>query len=169
MVLTDLTLVPVIRRTVIHVRLVTIVSKEKDFLVRVQEDFTVQLGLRKKDSFIKFRSFGKGQADRRTKDMHSTLPLIQLNVPFIPTMILVMLLPLMIVTIVHQDTSVMKLELAHCKVVNVLLGIIVLDKVLHQCFVQLEGCPVLTQKLKVCWIVPLVKLENIVQNQVFQN
>ena len=25
------------------------------------------------------------------------------------------------------------------------------------------------EKLKVCWIVPLVKLENIVQNQVFQN
>ena len=150
MVLIDLTLVPVIRLTVTHVRLVTIVSKEKGFLVRVQEDFTAQAGLRKKDSFIKFPSFGKGKAAHRRKDMHSTLLLIQLNVPFILTMILVMLLPLMIVTIVLQDIFVMRLELAPYKVVNVLLVIIVLDKVLHQCFVQLEGCPVLTPKLKVC-------------------
>ena len=113
MVLIDLILVPVIQQTATPVQLVIIVLKAKDFLDRVHLDSTVQAGSKKNDSFIKLRSFGKGQADRQTINIHLTQPLNRLNVPFIRTMILVMLLLLMTVTIAHPDISATKLELEH--------------------------------------------------------
>ena len=113
MVLIDLILVLAIRLTVTLVRLVIIASKAKDFHVHVHPDFTVRAGSKKNDLFIRCLSFGKGQADHRTRDTPSTPLLIRLNAPFIPTMMLVMVLPLMIASIAHQDTSAMKLESVH--------------------------------------------------------